>query len=178
MVSRRRGLGDTRPVSAIAAASCARRELDSWSRMPRSRLALNCRPRSILSHRLPRDCSSTSRKTPGARFGARRDRHRSLRGARDPLAENLLHAAPRAPEDLTSLDRAIPASLKNWWKRRPRSFAGGLSFPCTQARGYRDVIMRFGRHPHRNEALGRQSTLEELEYLASGRSVHTRDFPR
>jgi uncharacterized protein (DUF924 family) len=53
-----------------------------------------------------------------------------------------------------------------------------LEFSATQARGHRDVIARFGRHPHRNEVLGRQSTPEELEYLASGRLVHTRPLPR
>ena len=31
-----------------------------------------------------------------------------------------------------------------------------------------DVIRRFGRFPHRNAALGRTSTAEELEYLAGG----------
>ncbi len=31
---------------------------------------------------------------------------------------------------------------------------------------HRDVIRRFGRFPHRNAALGRTSTPEELEYLA------------
>jgi len=33
---------------------------------------------------------------------------------------------------------------------------------------HRDLIVRFGRFPHRNAALGRQSTREELDYLASG----------
>ncbi|HEX7802270.1 MAG TPA: DUF924 family protein [Pseudoxanthomonas sp.] len=33
---------------------------------------------------------------------------------------------------------------------------------------HRDLIVRFGRFPHRNEALGRASTSEEIEYLASG----------
>ncbi|MBX9942852.1 MAG: DUF924 domain-containing protein [Reyranella sp.] len=33
------------------------------------------------------------------------------------------------------------------------------------AREHRDVVARFGRFPHRNEALGRPSTAEELEYL-------------
>lgn len=33
---------------------------------------------------------------------------------------------------------------------------------------HRDLIARFGRFPHRNAALGRQSTREELDYLASG----------
>ncbi|MEP6907702.1 MAG: DUF924 family protein [Pseudoxanthomonas sp.] len=33
---------------------------------------------------------------------------------------------------------------------------------------HRDLIARFGRFPHRNEALGRESTREEVEFLASG----------
>lgn len=43
--------------------------------------------------------------------------------------------------------------------------AGVLDF----ARRHRDVIVRFGRFPHRNEVLGRASTSEELEYLAAGK---------
>jgi uncharacterized protein (DUF924 family) len=35
------------------------------------------------------------------------------------------------------------------------------------ARHHRDLIRRFGRFPHRNRILGRQSTDEELEYLQS-----------
>jgi len=34
------------------------------------------------------------------------------------------------------------------------------------ARVHRDIIARFGRFPHRNKVLGRQSTQEEREYLA------------
>lgn len=36
-----------------------------------------------------------------------------------------------------------------------------------QGRKYRDVIGRFGRFPHRNRALGRRSTPEEREFLAT-----------
>ena len=36
------------------------------------------------------------------------------------------------------------------------------------ARLHHDLIGRFGRFPHRNAALGRESTQEELDYLASG----------
>lgn len=32
---------------------------------------------------------------------------------------------------------------------------------------HRDIVARFGRFPHRNEALGRDSTPEELDYLKS-----------
>ena len=33
---------------------------------------------------------------------------------------------------------------------------------------HRDIIKRFGRFPHRNAILGRQSTEEELQFLADG----------
>ena len=39
-------------------------------------------------------------------------------------------------------------------------------------------IARFGRHPHRNAILGRQSTPEELDYLANEKLVHTRAPPQ
>ncbi|PHP64715.1 hypothetical protein CSC94_22840 [Zhengella mangrovi] len=37
------------------------------------------------------------------------------------------------------------------------------------AREHRDVIARFGRFPHRNEALGRSSSEDELAYLEEAR---------
>jgi uncharacterized protein (DUF924 family) len=33
---------------------------------------------------------------------------------------------------------------------------------------HRDIILRFGRFPHRNQALGRDSTPEEVQFLAEG----------
>lgn len=40
-------------------------------------------------------------------------------------------------------------------------FAAGIE----QADKYRAVLLRFGRFPHRNEALGRTSTAEEIDFL-------------
>jgi uncharacterized protein (DUF924 family) len=37
------------------------------------------------------------------------------------------------------------------------------------AQRHKDIIDRFGRFPHRNEALGRESTLEERHYIATHR---------
>jgi uncharacterized protein (DUF924 family) len=34
---------------------------------------------------------------------------------------------------------------------------------------HRDIIRKFGRFPHRNAALGRESTAEEIEFLKGGR---------
>lgn len=38
------------------------------------------------------------------------------------------------------------------------------------AKGHREVIERFGRYPTRNKALGRESTMEEKEYLKTAES--------
>lgn len=52
-----------------------------------------------------------------------------------------------------------------------------LEFSAAQARRHQEIIYKFGRHPHRNEILGRKSTLKELEYLASGQLVHKHPMP-
>ena len=44
-----------------------------------------------------------------------------------------------------------------------RLFEGNPNFEW--ARKHREIIRRFGRFPHRNSALGRESTPEELEFL-------------
>ncbi|CAM1505142.1 Fc.00g107790.m01.CDS01 [Cosmosporella sp. VM-42] len=53
-------------------------------------------------------------------------------------------------------------------KRDPaasKSYAGiNLSFE----KKHNDIIKQFGRYPHRNKALGRESTKEETEYLENG----------
>lgn len=41
------------------------------------------------------------------------------------------------------------------------------------AKAHREVIREFGRFPYRNEALGRNSTVEEVEYLKAGGYGHT-----
>lgn len=53
----------------------------------------------------------------------------------------------------------------------------GAEFGVSQAKAVRGVIARFGRHPHRNEILGRNSTPEELEYLRTETPPHLRRPP-
>jgi uncharacterized protein (DUF924 family) len=52
-----------------------------------------------------------------------------------------------------------------------------LEFSAAQASRHREIINKFGRHPHRNEILGRKSTSQELKYLASGQLVHQHPMP-
>ncbi len=50
--------------------------------------------------------------------------------------------------------------------------AAGLEENLRFARHHRELIRRFGRFPHRNAILGRPSTAEELDYLASKEAFH------
>ncbi|MBW4519326.1 MAG: DUF924 domain-containing protein [Scytolyngbya sp. HA4215-MV1] len=79
-------------------------------------------------------------------------------------------------EDLSNLDLAVELA-DELVKEAPQEYSTLLEFSAAQARRHRQVIAQFGRHPHRNEVLGRQSTSEELAYLASGQLVHTRPMP-
>ncbi len=45
-----------------------------------------------------------------------------------------------------------------------------------QARDVRKVIAAFGRHPHRNEIINRESTAAETTYIAKGQFPHMRAF--
>ncbi|MES9990446.1 MAG: DUF924 family protein [Candidatus Thiodiazotropha sp.] len=43
----------------------------------------------------------------------------------------------------------------------------GLASNLKWAKHHRELIRRFGRFPHRNEILGRESSADELDYLKS-----------
>jgi uncharacterized protein (DUF924 family) len=75
-------------------------------------------------------------------------------------------------EELTHLE-AVVRLAEDLVGQAPAGLRRILEHSAGQARGHRDVIARFGRHPHRNEVLGRQSTPEELDYLAGEQLVHT-----
>ncbi len=50
--------------------------------------------------------------------------------------------------------------------------AAGLTDSLKWARHHRDIVARFGRFPHRNAILGRESTAEEAAWLASEEAFH------
>lgn len=97
--------------------------------------------------------------------------------ATDPLAR---HYAMRAIEE--GQDLRIPASLRMFvylpFEHSENPVDQERSVAMFQALGdgktleyaliHRNVIRRFRRFPHRNAALGRIPTVEELEYLANG----------
>ena len=80
-------------------------------------------------------------------------------------------------EELAHVQTAVELA-EQLAEKAPAELRRILEHSASQARGHRDVIARFGRHPHRNAVLGRPSTPEELEFLASGQLVHMRPLAR
>ena len=79
-------------------------------------------------------------------------------------------------EDLTLHERGV-SHLEEEVADAPEHLCGWHEHNLYQAKAARDVIARFGRHPHRNELLGRDSRREELEYLRTETPPHLRRPP-
>jgi len=70
-------------------------------------------------------------------------------------------------EDITDQDCCVEMLTKLHTEARPGFETFTKSF-LDYAREHRDAIRQFGRFPHRNAILGRESTPDELEWLAEG----------
>jgi len=79
-------------------------------------------------------------------------------------------------EDLALQERSVEHAEEEA-ANAPPHLRAMAEFGVSQARAARNVIARFGRHPHRNETLGRDSTQEELEYLRTEPPPHLRQPP-
>jgi uncharacterized protein (DUF924 family) len=151
-------------------------ELDTWSREPRSRLALilvlDQFSRTIHQgtaqafEQDPKACALTLEGIDIGHYAA----------LETPWEKTFFFLPLGHSEDLRNLELAVKLA-DELVQEVPQEYRSLLEFSAAQARRHRDVVARFGRHPHRNEVLGRLSTPEELEYLASGQLVHTRPMP-
>lgn len=79
-------------------------------------------------------------------------------------------------EDLALQERSV-SHAEEKAANVPSHRRAAAEFEVSQAKANRDVIARFGRHPHRNEMLGRDSTPEKLEYLRTETPPHMRRPP-
>jgi uncharacterized protein (DUF924 family) len=135
--------------------AAARRELDHWIDHPESALAL-----MILLDQFPRNCfrgtAHMFATDPLARYFARK----ALEGGHLEAVENKLRVFFLLPfehsEDLGDQLFCIEQTAL---------FAEEY---LKYAIEHRDIIERFGRFPHRNRALGRETTAEEKAFLDGG----------
>ena len=146
-----------------AASAAAADVLDHWAGSPRGRLAL-----ILLLDQLPR---AIHRATPAA-FAqdpkARAVAERGLESGADrllrPIERLFLYLPFEHSEDLADQDRSVElykellSSVETAYRETFTSFVD-------YANRHQDVISRFGRFPHRNQILGRESTPEEKAFL-------------
>jgi uncharacterized protein (DUF924 family) len=152
-----------------------RGELDHWAQTPRGRLALivvldqfsrNIYRGSPLSY--SQDPKALELAVGGIDLGM--DRELST-------MERIFFWMPLGHSEVPALQERYVRHQEEGAANAPPHLRAMAEFGISQARAVRDVIARFGRHPHRNEILGRTSTPEELEYLRTETPPHMRRAP-
>jgi uncharacterized protein (DUF924 family) len=152
-----------------------RGELDHWADTPRGRLALivvldqfsrNVYRGSPLSY--SQDEKALELAVEGIEAGMDREL--------TPM-ERIFFWMPLGHSEDPTYQERIVQHQEELAANAPPHLRAMAEFGVSQAKAARDVIARFGRHPHRNEILGRASTSEELEYLRTETPPHLRRPP-
>lgn len=146
--------------------SAANGELGAWSSRPRERLAL-----ILLLDQLPRNCfrgsaaafATDASALAEARHGLAHGDDRAL----NPWERMFFYMPLQHAEDAAVQEQSVElyAQLA---AEAPRELAETFAGTLQYARLHRDIVVRFGRFPHRNAILGRESTAAEREWLAAG----------
>ena len=146
-----------------AASAAAAGILDHWSGSPQGRLAL-----ILLLDQLPR---VIHRGAPGAFAEDEKARRVASKGI-ESGADRLLRPIERVffylpfehSEDQADQQRSVE-HYENLADEVPEKWRKSFDFYLEFAVRHREIVDRFGRFPHRNAILGRESTSEELEFL-------------
>lgn len=148
-----------------AAASAAVGILDHWTGSPRGRLAL-----ILLLDQIPR---AIHRGLPEA-FALDADARKVASQGLESGADRLLRPVERVffylpfehSEELADQERSVEL-FQELAGSVPESDRETFDFFLEYAVRHHAVVARFGRFPHRNAILGRESTAEEIEFLKS-----------
>jgi uncharacterized protein (DUF924 family) len=136
--------------------AAARRELGAWETEAESALAL-----VLLLDQIPRNIYRNSPHAYAADGIAQSVARRAIANGFDAATDSELRAFFYLPlehaEDLAAQDDCL----------RLMTAIGNPEYTKFAAL-HRDIIVRFGRFPHRNVVLGRTSTAEELAFIAGG----------
>jgi uncharacterized protein (DUF924 family) len=137
----------------------ANRELEAWRLVPESTLALVV-VLDQFSRNLYRDDARAFAQDEYARACAEQARLREDDLGCLPVERQFLYMPFEHSEDIADQGKSVELfrSLEAFEETR------GLT---EWAGKHRDIIARFGRFPHRNAALGRASTPQEIEFLAT-----------
>ena len=134
--------------------AAARRELDGWAGTAEGTLAL-----LVLLDQFPRNVFRGTGHAFATDPLARHFAREALATGRDRQVEPALRLFCYLPfqhhEDAADQDRAVELMRSS-------------GMDAKWALHHREIIRRFGRFPHRNAALGRESTAEEIAFLRDG----------
>ncbi|MHA3736141.1 DUF924 family protein [Pseudomonas sp. Eth.TT006] len=137
-------------------------ELTDWTQRPEGWLALvlllDQLPRMIFRDS-PKAWSGDLRAQKLVAQGIAADFDRQLK----PIQRVFIYLVFEHCENLAAQNEAVSRFIELVAEQpRAKVFADNLDY----AERHRSVIARFGRFPHRNALLGRESTAEELEFLS------------
>jgi uncharacterized protein (DUF924 family) len=149
------------------ARSAGRNELEAWRSTARGRLAL-----ILLLDQLPRQLH---RGTAAAFAQDAKALELTLTGIErrmdlelEPLERAFFYMPLQHAESLPMQELGVRKFESLKADAPSPDLANALAGFAKAAREHREIIARFGRFPHRNHSLGRESTPEEAEYLAQG----------
>lgn len=149
----------------MAAAASGR--LDAWQDAPRARLAL-----ILLLDQFPRN---VFRGTPAAFAQDARALDLTVRGTDTgmdrhlgPLERVFFYMPMQHSEAIAVQDRSVALFEALAESDAPRFLTDTLRSSADHARQHRDIIAVYGRFPHRNALLGRDSTEAEERFLEQG----------
>ena len=151
---------------AVAADDAAQERLDAWASNPADWLAL-----LILLDQFPRNLHRGDAQAWAADVKAQRIALSGLAGGFDqalpPLQRVFAYLPLEHAEDLALQWRSVTLFRALALQASPNARGQYENF-LDYARRHCEVVTRYGRFPHRNAALGRPSTPDELAYLAEG----------
>ncbi|AHY46291.1 hypothetical protein RradSPS_1008 [Rubrobacter radiotolerans] len=136
-------------------AEAASGELDEWSREPESCLALILVLDQFSRNMFrgdPRSFATDDKALDLAKYAVSEGHDRAL----PPFQRTFIYMPYMHSENLEDQESCI---------RLFESLGEGFENNTRYAVAHRDIIARFGRFPHRNEVLGRETTPEEAEFL-------------
>ena len=148
---------------AIGAA--ARGELDEWERTPRSSVSL-----VIVLDQFPRNVyRGTAAAFAHDALALQATRRALAAGHLDRLSvpERAFLLMPFQHVEDVAIQREGVALFEHSHAAAPAEWKTFAQNNLDFARKHLEIVERFGRFPHRNAVLGRPSTAEEVEYLAS-----------
>jgi uncharacterized protein (DUF924 family) len=146
-----------------AVRAAASGELEHWAATPRGRLAL-----IILLDQLSRNAHRGTAQMYAGDERALRHACAAVDAAEDAelafLERIFVYLPLEHAEDLAMQERCV-ALFRRLRDEAPPTHAQAAETYVDYAIRHRDVVARFGRFPHRNSILGRESTPEEVEFL-------------